>query len=322
VKCDESKVESATSAAMEFSEIPDRSTTPPINQTAKETEPSTSRRRSESSLSSESESSSSSEYDDNRKNRKIRKLEKRLSEMESRSKFPTQGDEKIIPEFNPQQSSLSIDAWVRRVDEIAEVYGWNDLMTIRVMSNRLTGMARKWYDSQEYFKANWKNIKHKLEKQFAKPLPFAKLLKEAALYETHEGQDLGEYCFTKLDKLRALKLKIPESSLVDAVIGGVTDENMARTARASRFGDVNELYSYLSTLGEMPRVPRGRYRLHITRLRNRKVNVRGRYRLHIKRLRNRKVNIRGRYRLHIKRLRNRKVNVRGRYRLHIKRLRN
>jgi hypothetical protein len=125
---------------------------------------------------------------------------------------------------------------------------------------RPNGMARKWYDSQEYFKANWKNIKHKLEKQFAKPLPFAKLLKEAALYETHEGQDLGEYCFTKLDKLRALTLKIPESSLVDAVIGGVTDENMARTARASRFGDVNELYSYLSTLGEMPRVPQGETR--------------------------------------------------------------
>jgi hypothetical protein len=101
VKCDENKVESANSAAMEFSEIPSRSTTPPINQTAKEIEPSTSRRRSESSLSSES---------DNRKNRKIRKLEKRLSEMESRSKFPTQGDEKMIPEFNPQQSSLSIDA--------------------------------------------------------------------------------------------------------------------------------------------------------------------------------------------------------------------
>jgi hypothetical protein len=112
VKCDENKVESANSAAMEFSEILSRSTTPPINQTAKEIEPSTSRRRSESSLSSESESSSSSESD-NRKNRKIRNLEKRLSEMESRSKFPTQGDEKMIPEFNPQQSSLSIDGSTR-----------------------------------------------------------------------------------------------------------------------------------------------------------------------------------------------------------------
>jgi hypothetical protein len=105
VKCDENKVESTNSAAMEFSEIPGRSTTPPINQAAAEIEQSTSRRRSESSSSSES---------DDRKNKKIRKLEERLSEMESRSRFPTQGDEKMLPEFNPQQSPLPIDACVRR----------------------------------------------------------------------------------------------------------------------------------------------------------------------------------------------------------------
>jgi hypothetical protein len=81
-------------------------------------------------------------------------------------------------------------------------------MIIRVVSSRLTGMERKRYDSQEYLNANWKSIKRNLVKQFAKPRPFAKLLKEAVLYETREGQDLGEYCLTKLDKLRALKLKV------------------------------------------------------------------------------------------------------------------
>ena len=81
---------------------------------------------------------------------------------------------------------------------------------------------------------------------------FAKLLKEAALYETQPEQDLSEYCFNKLDKLRSLKLKIPEEYLVDAVIGGVTDESIARSARASRFQTSNEIYAYLSTLGKMP----------------------------------------------------------------------
>jgi hypothetical protein len=88
VKCDENKVESTNSAAMEFSEIPGRSTTPPTNQAAEEVEQSTSQRRSESSSSSES---------DDRKNKKIRKLKEPLSEMESRSRFPTQGDEKMLP---------------------------------------------------------------------------------------------------------------------------------------------------------------------------------------------------------------------------------
>jgi predicted nuclease with TOPRIM domain len=79
VKCDENKVESTNSAAMEFSEIPGRFTMPPINQAAEEIEQSTSRRRSESSSSSES---------DDRKNKKIRKLEERLSEMEKSIKVP------------------------------------------------------------------------------------------------------------------------------------------------------------------------------------------------------------------------------------------
>lgn len=122
---------------------------------------------------------------------------------------------------------------------MADTYGWDSLTTVRLIANRLCGMARRWYDSQEQLTSNWKNIKKKLIKQFSKRLPFAKLLKEAALYETHNGQDLSEYCYTKLDKLRALKLKIPELQLVDAVISGITNESIARSARASRFTNTN-----------------------------------------------------------------------------------
>jgi hypothetical protein len=34
-------------------------------------------------------------------------------------------------------------------------------------------------------------------KQFSRAIPFAKLLREAALYEARGGQDLSEYCFKK-----------------------------------------------------------------------------------------------------------------------------
>jgi hypothetical protein len=95
-------------------------------------------------------------------------------------------------------------------------------------------------------------MKQLMLRQFYKPLPFSKLLREAALYETRKGQDLSEYCFNKLERLRALKLDIPEAYLVDAIIGGITDENIARTTRSSRFTDTNELYAYLSTIGHLP----------------------------------------------------------------------
>lgn len=224
-----------------------RSFTPPLRgRRLKRSKPSKSRRSSSSSSSSDT----SSEY----KNKKIRKLAKRLKRVESRPRIGSHpGDEKLIPLFDPaHETNLAIDGWVRRVDELAETYQWDNLTKVRLASNRLVGMARRWYDSQEQLTCEWNIIKSKLIKQFSKPLPFSRLLREAALYETHKGQDLSEYCFNKLDKLRALKLRIPELYLVDAVIGGITDENIARSARASRFTDTNELYAYLSTLGCIP----------------------------------------------------------------------
>ncbi|KAH0822046.1 hypothetical protein GEV33_000745 [Tenebrio molitor] len=55
-----------------------------------------------------------------------------------------------------------------------------------------------------------------------------------------------------MEKLKALNLTIPEDYLLDAVVGGITDENIQRSARSSRFADTAELYAYLSTLGCMP----------------------------------------------------------------------
>lgn len=95
----------------------------------------------------------------------------------------------------------------------------------------------------------WQYLKEVLIKQFRKPLPFSKLLLDAATYQATQGQDLGEYCFDKLAKLKLLNRHIPEPYLVNAVIGGIPDENISRSARASNFQETSELYAFLSTLG-------------------------------------------------------------------------
>lgn len=202
-----------------------------------------SRKRRHSSTSSSS--STSSTDDDSIKNKSKKS---RFSHRMGVVNPFINGEDKMIPVFDPQNADQSVELWVRRVDELAKFYNWDNLMIIKLVANRLVGMARRWYDSQDQLAVEWGNMKPLLIKQFAKPLPFAKLLREAALYETYGGQNLSEYCFTKLDKLKALHLNIPESSLIDAVIGGITDENIARSARSSRFKDTNELYAYLSTL--------------------------------------------------------------------------
>jgi len=83
--------------------------------------------------------------------------------------------------------------------------------------------------------------------QFGKSGPLSKLFKEAALYESSPGQSLGDYCFQKLSKLRKLDIVIPDKYLINAVIGGITDANIARTIRSAQFVNANSLYAYMTT---------------------------------------------------------------------------
>lgn len=118
---------------------------------------------------------------------------------------------------------------------------------MRLIPGRLKGHARIWYDTQP-LAATWSETKDALKQQFRKSVPFSRLLKKATNYESTPGQALGDYCFQKLNKLHKLRYKNTDEYLIDAVIGGITDGNVARTIRTARIHDANNLYAYMTTL--------------------------------------------------------------------------
>lgn len=122
----------------------------------------------------------------------------------------------------------------------------------RLILGRLKGHARQWYDTRPRVAVTWQETKEALKQQFRKSVPFSKLFKEAALYESYPGQALGDYCFQKLSKMRKLDIEIPDKYLIDAVIDGITDENVARTIRSAQHRNANELYAYMTTLENFP----------------------------------------------------------------------
>ncbi|CAH1967041.1 unnamed protein product [Acanthoscelides obtectus] len=145
-----------------------------------------------------------------------------------------------------------VDKWLDKVDRLAERYHWDDDAILRLISGRLRGNARQWYEENVDYDSSWDEIKRSMSQHFRKSVPFSKLFKDAANYDAAPGQNLGDYCFKKLSKLRALNIQIPDPYLIDAVIGGIRDENIARTVRAAQHTDANALYAYLNTVGEMP----------------------------------------------------------------------
>lgn len=158
----------------------------------------------------------------------------------------------MIPLFDPSKDDLLIEKWIEHVDDLADQYDWDDRTIMRLISGRLRGHARQWYDVRSRLSGTWIETKEKLTQQFRKSSPFSKLLKEAAGYKGAPGQALGDYCFQKLSKLRKLDISIPDKYLIDAVIGGITDENIARNIRTAHHSNANELYAYMMTLGNLP----------------------------------------------------------------------
>lgn len=124
---------------------------------------------------------------------------------------------------------------------------------MRLILTRLKGHAKLWYNTRPEVVITWIATKEEIMQQFRKSVPFNKLLKDAALYETSRGQALGYCCFNKLNKLRKLDLVIPDilvipEYLIDAVIGGITVASVARAVRSAQLDNASGLHVYMTSL--------------------------------------------------------------------------
>lgn len=91
-----------------------------------------------------------------------------------------------------------------------------------------------------------------VRQQFHESVSISKLLKDGANNEMTSSQNFEEYCFHKLSKLRAPNLQIPDEYLIDAIVGGIIDENLARKVGSTQYMNPNLLYAYLNTMGYIP----------------------------------------------------------------------
>ena len=98
------------------------------------------------------------------------------------------GDENLLPTYDPAKEDLSIENWVRHVDDLAHRFEWDDRSMMRLIATRLRGHARQWYDTQmRVGTCTWAATKVHLVAQFRRRMLFSRLLREADLYETKPG---------------------------------------------------------------------------------------------------------------------------------------
>ncbi|CAG9574293.1 unnamed protein product [Danaus chrysippus] len=75
----------------------------------------------------------------------------------------TQTDEEVIPTFRPDEKSGNVKGWLHKIDQLGDVYGWNNKDRQFIMQIRLRGSARDWYEDLEDYDLIWTEWKDALE---------------------------------------------------------------------------------------------------------------------------------------------------------------
>lgn len=172
-----------------------------------------------------------------------------LIEQRERSSVPTvKGD--VIPDFNPDNKNQTILQWCQKVDELREIYKWNEEATIYFATTKLKGLAEVWYKSLPTLKFTWEEWKEKLNTAFPSRQDFNADLQEMMNRRKRPDENYTKYFYEKMALLN--RCRIYGTDAVSCVIGGIGDIVVKTGAAAGNHQSLDSLFGYLSALSSLP----------------------------------------------------------------------
>lgn len=151
-----------------------------------------------------------------------------------------------IPGYNPGKSDISINKWIRLVEERAYFLRWDDVTTTRFVISKLEGRAREWYLAGEFAHKSWIQLKTALRFTFDVDASATGLLfQDAANFSSDRHNSLAEYFEEKLRKIHRLNWEIPEQEKVNIIVHGIREKDIKQMALANKYQNTDELLTYL-----------------------------------------------------------------------------
>lgn len=135
--------------------------------------------------------------------------------------------ERLLPEFDPAKATgLTADRWVRRVEGVADAYGWDQSLLLAYVTTKLKGAARQWMDCNLEIVTSWDEFKLQLIRSFPSHMDqsaihYALSKKKKARDETYE-----EYVYAM--KSLAQRGDIRDESLLKYITNGLADRELVK----------------------------------------------------------------------------------------------
>lgn len=149
----------------------------------------------------------------------------------------------VVPEFDPKIKNQTIITWLNKVNECAEIYGWNCKQTAHYALPKLMGTAKRWYEGQPSVMHTWEVWQEKLKSAFPVYENYGRLLTEMLNIRARFGDDLEDYYYEKLIALN--RCRVNGRDAIDCIVFGIDDRSVRYGAEAVGFEDVDKLLGYL-----------------------------------------------------------------------------
>ncbi|KAL0819744.1 hypothetical protein ABMA28_007792 [Loxostege sticticalis] len=169
-----------------------------------------------------------------------------LNQVKSSDKPRLTFNTNVIPEFDPMSKEQTILTWLTKVEECAEIYGWEDKEIIHYALPKLTGVAKSWYQGLPSLLYSWSEWKKKLIESFPCREDYAELLTEMLSKKVRYGESLEHYYYSKINLLN--RCKIYGRQAVDCILYGVEDRAVKVGAQAAQFTEPEQVLKYFRTV--------------------------------------------------------------------------
>lgn len=149
----------------------------------------------------------------------------------------------VVPEFDPKVKNQTIVTWLNKVNECADIYGWDSKQTTHYALPKLVNTAKRWYEGQSSVMHSWDIWQEKLKAAFPTNENYAHLLTEMLNLKAKFGDDLEEYYYEKLIALN--RCRISGKDAIDCIVYGIEDRSVRYGAEAVGFDNVDKLLGFL-----------------------------------------------------------------------------
>lgn len=172
----------------------------------------------------------------------------KFSRLLNRKGSSFDGGQNVIPEFDPDANSQTASDWIRKVNQTATIYGWDDKQIIYYAIPKLSGYAKKWYQGRSSVNLSWRKWQRKILSTFPDDRNYADRLYEMLERKSKREESLEEYYH---DKARLVKMcGIKGRNAVDCIINGLFDSNVRLNAQGSSFKRPSQLLKYLRRISK------------------------------------------------------------------------